>query len=96
MQLFHRWPAVFLMEMEALFGRHSLRPRRFVVPVNFTRTLQYEAALLREVRRHLYKIAASMRQTLRDNDLEPPRQLGQITRQRVRWLTRGPGRAMIG
>ena len=61
MQLFHHWPAVFLMEAETLFGRHTLRPRRFVVSVNFTQTLQYEPALQREVRRHFHKVAAGMR-----------------------------------
>jgi hypothetical protein len=34
MQLFHYWSAVFLMEVEALFGGHALRPRHLVVPVD--------------------------------------------------------------
>jgi len=60
MQRFHYWLAVFLVEAEALFGRHALHPRRFVVPVDFAQTFQYKPALLREVKRHLYKVAASM------------------------------------
>src|SRR5580692_4122136 len=83
MQSFHHWSAVFLVEAQALFGRQTLRPRRFVISVNFTQTLQDELALVREVRRDFHKVAAGVRQTMRDNDCQL---LGQIARQRVAHL----------
>ena len=60
MQLFHHWAAVFLVEVESLLGRETLCPRRFVVSVNFTQTLQYEPALQWEVWRDFHKVAAGM------------------------------------
>ena len=77
MQCFHYWPALFLVETETLFGRHALPPRRFVESVNFTQTLQYESALQWEVRCDFHKVAAGMRQTMRDNDFQL---LGQVAR----------------
>ena len=70
MQPFHHWPAVFLVEVEALFGRHALRSRRFVVPVDLAQTFQYKPALLRKVWHHLHKVAASMCETMPYDDFQ--------------------------
>jgi hypothetical protein len=61
---------VFLVEVEALFGRHTLCSRRFVIPVDFAQTLQYKPAFLREVRRHLYKMAPGMCEAMPDDDFQ--------------------------
>src|SRR5277367_3132688 len=62
-----------------------------IIFINVAQRLQNITARFREVRGHVYKLPATMSQTVSEQDLRAVAQFGRITRQRITHL-QGPGK----
>jgi hypothetical protein len=69
MQLIHQRAAVLLMEPQPRLGVETLVARHGIVAIDHAELFQHIPALLRKVRRDLYKLAPSMGDTVGQKDL---------------------------